>query len=234
MTPTLERWRREGAVAVKLACAYMRPLDFRAPEGDAAAAAYARFAPGGEAPPEEARGVQDAIFHHLAREAGRLGLPLHIHVGSGASGYFGARAAHPLQLEPTLNDPALRGSKFVLVHGGHPFAAETVALIYKPHVWADFSAQTFLLYPRKLAAVLRDWLEWVPEKVLFATDAFGVSEEVGWEESLWMSNRNARRALALALSGMLRDGEITRAQAEALAHRVLRDNALELYGATLR
>jgi hypothetical protein len=39
----------------------------------------------------------------------------------------------------------------------------------------------------------------------------------------------ARRALAIALTGMLRDGEITRPRAEALALMVLRENAKAAY-----
>jgi hypothetical protein len=36
--------------------------------------------------------------------------------------------------------------------------------------------------------------------------------------------------LAIALTGMLRDGEISRDRAEALARMVLRDNAATVYG----
>jgi hypothetical protein len=36
--------------------------------------------------------------------------------------------------------------------------------------------------------------------------------------------------LALALTGMMRDGEITRARAREIARMVLRDNARRLYG----
>ena len=50
------------------------------------------------------------------------------------------------------------------------------------------------------------------------------------EESGWMAARAGRRALALALTGMLRSGEITRARASELARMVLRDNARALYG----
>jgi hypothetical protein len=37
----------------------------------------------------------------------------------------------------------------------------------------------------------------------------------------------------MALTGMMRDGEIDRPRAEALARMVLRDNAAKLYGAAL-
>jgi predicted TIM-barrel fold metal-dependent hydrolase len=173
--------------------------------------------------------LQDFVFRHIALKAGELGLPLHIHAGAGASGYFNQTGASPFLLEPVLNDPKLRRTKFVLVHGGSPFAQQTRMLLYKPNVYADFSAQTFLLSTRELSVVLRSWLEFVPEKVLFGTDAFEITPEVGWPELAWLSNRSAREALALALTGMMADGQITREQALELARLALRENAGKLY-----
>ncbi|MBI3411977.1 MAG: hypothetical protein HY235_01070 [Acidobacteria bacterium] len=84
-------------------------------------------------------------------------------------------------------------------------------------------------YPRQTAQAIRDWLEFAPEKVLFATDAYPFSEEMYWEEAGWVAAQSGREALGLALTGMLRDGEITRERAVELARMVLRDNARTLY-----
>ena len=51
-----------------------------------------------------------------------------------------------------------------------------------------------------------------------------------WEEQEVMAAGKARRALALALTGMIRDGEISRERALELARRVMRENAIRLYG----
>ena len=67
-------------------------------------------------------------------------------------------------------------------------------------------------------------------KVLFGTDAYPYSDQLGWEESGWIAARTARQALALALTGMMRDGEISRDRALELARMVLRENARRLYG----
>ena len=155
---------------------------------------------------------------------------MHVHTGAGVGAYFNLSGSDPALLEPALNDPTLRKTNFVLVHGGWPFAEAAGALILKPNVYADFSAQTFFRSPHALGRTLRDWLEFAPDKVLFATDAFVLTPEVGWEEVGWLSNRTGREALALALTGMLRDGEITRERASELARMVLRDNAAKLYG----
>jgi predicted TIM-barrel fold metal-dependent hydrolase len=81
-----------------------------------------------------------------------------------------------------------------------------------------------------VAQSIREWIEYVPEKILFATDAYPFIPEMGWEESGWIAARTGRQALAIALTGMIRDGEITRARASELARMVLRDNARALYG----
>ena len=72
--------------------------------------------------------------------------------------------------------------------------------------------------------MLRSWLEQYPEKVLFGTDAFGT-----WDVQAWLGTMTARQALGIALTAMMRDGDITRARAQELATMVLRTNAGKLY-----
>jgi uncharacterized protein len=230
VTPTLDNQKRQGAVAVKLVAAYMRPLDFADVPKTEAERVYARYVRGGEPSWSEYKKLQDFLFRYIAREAGRVGLVVHIHTGGGCGHYFNLSGGNPLLLESVLNDPLLRKTNFVLVHGGYPFVKEAEFLIEKPNVYADFSAQTFLLTPQALSRVLRDWLEYEPEKILFGTDASPATPEVSWEESAWLTNRTAREALTLALTGMMKDGDINRERAIELARGVLRENALKLYG----
>jgi uncharacterized protein len=233
VTATLARQKREGAIAVKFATAYHRSLDVADVPEATARGIYARFSKGGVPPTGEYKALQDFLFRYISREAGRMGLVVHVHVGGGASGYFNLSGANPFVLEPVLNDPRLRATKFVLIHGGLPFAQEARLLIYKPNVYADFSGQTFLLSKRELSTVLRSWLEFVPEKVLFATDAFEISPEVSWVDHAWLTTTTAREALAFALTGMMNDGDITPERALELAKMVMRDNAAKLYGLKL-
>src|SRR5258708_22049898 len=124
---------------------------------------------------------------------------------AGAGVYFDVAGSKPLNLEPLFADPGLRKTKFVMVHGGWPFVHEIGALLTKPNAYLDISAQTLLLPPASIAATLREWLALVPEKVMFATDAYPFSDELGWEESGWVAARNGREALGRALTGMMRD-----------------------------
>lgn len=229
VTPTLERHRQGGALAEKFEAAYLRSLAFDKVDQGEADRIYRRFAgkPGPAQP--EYKPLQDFLFRYIAAECGRLGMAVHVHTMAGAGSYFDVAGANPLNLESVLNDPALRRTKFVMLHGGWPFTREICALLTKPTAYLDFSAQDLSLTPATLAGILREWLEFVPEKVMFATDAYPYIPEMGWEESGWIAARTGRRALAIALTGMLRDGEISRGRASELARLVLRENAKALY-----
>jgi hypothetical protein len=229
VTATLEAEKRDGAIAVKFEAAYLRKLDFEEADIVSARRIYSHYIGGGEPSTADYKTLQDLIFHHIALEAGRLGLAVHIHAIDGAGAFYKQSGSNPLLLESVFNDQSLRKTNFVIIHGGYPFTKETAAMISKPNVYADFSGQTFLIYPRELSEVLRNWLEAYPDKILFGTDAFSFGPEVDWPEVAWLSNTTARQALALALTGMMNDHEITRAQAVDLARMVLRDNALKLY-----
>jgi predicted TIM-barrel fold metal-dependent hydrolase len=227
VTPTLERQRQGGAVAEKFEAAYLRSLAFDKVDRAVAERIYAA----GGAPDETGyKPLQDFLFRYVAAECGRLGMAVHLHTMAGAGGYFDVAGANPLNLEPALDDPELRKTKFVMVHGGWPFTREITALLTKPNAYLDFSAESLVLPAPTLGGTMREWLSYVPEKVLFGTDAYPYSNEVGWEESGWVAARNGRRALGIALTGMMRDGEITRQRAVELARMVLRENARKLYG----
>ena len=229
VTATLEAQKKGGCIAVKFEAAYLRSLDFEKAELQPASELYAHYVNGGEPSHEKYKLLQDFIFHYIAREAGRLGLAVHIHSYPGAGNYFVAAGCDPLLLEPVFNDPELRNTKFVLIHGGGTFSKHTSAMLWKPNVYADISLLTQLWPPDQLAAVLRDWLSQFPEKILFGTDAVSFGPGLGWEMSAWIASTTGRQALTIALSGMIRSNEISRSRAKEIATMVLRTNAGKLY-----
>lgn len=219
---TLERHKKAGALAEKFEMAYLRAFDIGNPSKAEAEKAYSGRG--------DYKALQDYIFRFLAAECGRLGMAVHIHTSASAGGYFDIAGDNPLLLEPVLHDPALRKTNFVLLHGGWPFIGEITAMLENPNVYLDFSEQSFASYPREVSVNIRKWLEYEPEKVLFATDAYPFSKEIGWEEAGYIANKTGREALGIALTGMLRDEEISRDRASGLARMVLRENAKKLYG----
>ena len=228
--PLLEARQRVGVPAVKFYAAYLRSLDFADVPESEARVIYGKYAAGGKPDAAEYKKLQDYLFRRIALECKRLDIAVHIHVGIGAGGWFHNSTASPFLLENVFNTPPLRGTKFVMIHGGLPFAAASRFLLNRENVYLDFSAQGFLTSTRELSQVLRSYLEFLPERILFGTDAYPLAHTVGWEEIGWLATRNARHALALALTGMMNDGDITRARAVELARMVLRENAIRLYG----
>ncbi len=232
ITALLEKQKREGAVAIKFEAAYLRSLDFGPSEpAELVQRIYFHYAKEGVPPKADYIRLQNYLFRYIAREAGRLGLPIHIHTGGGCGSYFMLSGSNPVLLESVLNDPALRKTNFVLIHGGAgAFTKNTSYLLMKPNVYTDFSEQTWLIPTRALSQVIREWLEWYPEKVMFGTDLYPNTPEINWEEIGWQTTQSGRETLAIALTGMMEDKEISRERAVELAHMVLHDNAAKLYG----
>ncbi|MGA8030491.1 MAG: amidohydrolase family protein [Bryobacteraceae bacterium] len=226
----LETWKGNGAVAVKFELAYLRDLEIGNPQKENAERVYSIYAQSSEPTPEEYKILQDYTFRHIAREAGRLGMPVHFHTSIGVGSYFRDANAHAFALEPLFNDPSLRKTKFVMLHGSWPFAKEAAALILKPNVYVDLSALMYLTYPAEASRAIRLYLEAAPEKVLYGSDASPFSDKIGWEETAWIGSTLGRRSVGLALTGMVEDREITLDRAKQIAHLLMRENARQLYG----
>jgi hypothetical protein len=234
VTPTLEAQQEGGCIAVKFEAAYLRSLDFEEVPAATASEIYAKYAGGGEPSHADYKALQDFLFRYIAREAGRLGMAVHVHSFEAAGNFYRAAGADPLLLESAFNDPTLRRTNFVIVHGGGVYAPQAGAMLWKPNVYLDMSLMTLLYTPARLAEVLRDWLTQYPEKVLFGSDAAAFGPDLGWELAAWIAGRNGRAALALALTDMIRDGAVSRARAEEIATMVMRTNAGTLYRLELK
>ncbi|MES2222235.1 MAG: amidohydrolase [Acidobacteriota bacterium] len=229
VTPILEQQKAGGAVAEKFEVAYLRSFDFSDPPRQQVEKIYAKWAHGGVPDAAEYKLLQDFLFRYIAMECGRLALPIHLHAMAGAGSYFSISGVNPLLLEPLFNDPRLRNTNFVLLHGGWPYVREIGALLQKPNVYVDISSQDLIIPPHTEAIWLREWLELQPQKVLFGTDAYAYSDQLDWPEATWIASRDARQALGIALTGMVRDHEISRERANEIARMVLRGNAESLY-----
>jgi hypothetical protein len=230
---TLTKQQQGGAVAIKFEVAYLRDLGFSSASHDAADAAYQRNL--GSASPNESdyRVLQDYLFHQAVVEAGKLGLAVHIHTGAGCGESFNDAGSDPMLLSNAVNDPMLRGTNFVLLHGGNPFSRHLTSMIVKPNVYVDFSVIELEFSPQELARILRPWLEFMPEHVLYGTDADFFGPGMEWVEATWAGSHNARRALAIVLTEMVRDGTISMPRAREIAAMVLGENAARLYHLSL-
>jgi len=234
VTGALERWVADGAIGIDLGVSAWRSLDFDPVNAETARAAYGRLVVGGEfgASPADLKAFQDFTFRHLAREAGRVGLVVHVKTGMSrdATGIVGN--GNPILLGTAMADPTLQKAKWLLVHGGFPFDKEIGPLLLRPNVYADVSVQDLVRSPTELGESLRRWFELAPERVCFATDAASdpSAPQLRWPELTFLGAETTRAALAIALSRMVSDGLVTKAQALEIGKGVLRENALTLHG----
>ena len=146
--PTLRQQKDGGAVGLKFEAAYLRGLDFAPASPEAADAIYRRYATATAIPSADYKTLQDHLFHEIAVEAGRLGLVVQIHTGTGCGESFDVPGSDPLRLTAVFNDPTLRGTTFVMLHGGSPFERHPMSLILKPNVYVDTSVLELMMSVR--------------------------------------------------------------------------------------
>jgi hypothetical protein len=227
---TLSRWKEQGAVAVKFWDAYLRTLVFEdVPE----ARAISLYAKGRAAPlaREDYLALQDFLARRIFIAAGQRKLSVHIHSSLGVPPFLRTIEADVRNLDSVLTDVRYFDTQFVLIHGGAPLVEYAAYLALKPHVWYDMSAMTFVYPIPDLADVLRKVLTFAPEKLLFSTDAGSYPTiPVGADLHHVAVSRSAREALALALTGLVRDGVVDLETANKMGENALRGNAERLYG----
>ena len=214
---------RDGVVSLKIASAYVRPIDFRPASHEDAAAAYAALA-AGQADADR-RPLENFIVQRLAQFAADHALPVQIHVGMGHP-EPGMRIANgdPFLLETFLNIRSLNRLKVTLLHGGYPYSSEMAALAQTyGNVFLDFSWMPYL-HHFYLRQKLAEWLEILPaNKLLFGSDA-------GAPEFHVAAAHYARQALNHVLHDGVERKVWNAQQVDWLARRTLYENAAELHG----
>ena len=227
---TLRRWQQQGAVGIKFWDAYLRTLRIADVQESYAAALYAK---GRTAPlsRDEYVAVQDYLWRHILLEAGKIKLPVHIHSSLGVPPFLRTLESDVRNLEDVLTDPRFFQTQVVLIHGGAPWYEIAAYLALKPNVWIDISALGFLRPVPEFAAILRQYLIFAPEKILYGTDAAAYpSVPGGADVHHLVVSRATRDGLYVALSGLIRDGIINERQAIEMGRGVLRENARRLHG----
>ena len=226
---TLRRWQQQGAVGIKFWDAYLRTLRIADVPAPQAAILYAK---GRTAPlsRDEYLAVQDYLWRHILIEAGKIKLPVHIHSSLGVPPFLRTLESDLRNLEDVLTDARFFQTQVVLIHGGAPWYEIAGYLALKPNVWIDTSAMAFLRPVTDFADILRQYLVFAPEKVLYGTDASAYpSVPGGADVHHLLVSRAARDGLYVALSGLVRDGVIDERQALEMGRGVLRENSRRLH-----
>jgi hypothetical protein len=206
------------AIAVKSQHAYQRTLAWKArPDGEVAPLVD-RLLAGDDLATPEANAVGDWALERAVRWAQEHGLPVKIHTGYMA-GYGGMPLewVHPEHLCPLLK--AYPEVRFILMHTGYPFGGEIVALAkHYPNVYVDL-CWAWALDPFSTEQFFRQYLHAAPINKLFV---FGGDTQR--PRSAVAFSRQARVGLMRALQAEVEAGDLTEAEAQAVARRVMRDN----------
>lgn len=227
----LEMDKKNGAVALKFEAPYFRSLvNIKDPTREEAEAVYNKYHAGGVPTAKEYVLFQDYIFRSLISQAGPLHLEVHIHSAVGSGNYYHLSEGNAMDLENILRDPRYKDTTFVMIHGGFPYTAQSIWLAALPNVYLDTSEFNTLIYPAQYSRILKEWFEVFPEKIVFGSDCFPYSKEVGVPETYWLAVQTGRTAAAAALAEMVSEGEINEERAMEIARGYLHDNTARLFG----
>lgn len=213
------------AVAVKTQAAYGRRLDFEDVPAEAAAPIFTRLVEGGQISPPERKKLEDHLFWYGVRKATAMNLPVKLHTGyyAGHNGMPMDRvAANPSDVTEILRRAP--DTTFVIMHIGYPFWQEMVAIAKHWHNAVIDMCWAWIIDPASSVRFLQTFLTTAPcNKVLtFGGDFIPVEPVVG-------HSMVARRGIALALTGLVRDGWMSRPQAVDLVETLMRGNARRIF-----
>jgi hypothetical protein len=220
----LDRDLEAGAVGIKIGVAYRRSIKFdKVSRGDAERVFTRLFGHLGEGPSwEEARPLQDYMFHQIVRAAVERDVPIQIHTGLQEGNGNVLENSNPSLLTNVLLE--YPDAKFDLFHGGYPFMGETLALVKNfANAHLDL-CWLHIISPTAAARMLHEALETIPANKIFAFGGDFIIPEGAYGHSVM-----ARRVVSRVLTEKIEDGYISEDEAVTLAQRILRENAASLF-----
>ena len=212
------------AIAVKTQHAYVRTLRWqKRDDADAERALQAMLRSIDDVDEQTRLCFGDWCLARGAELAAEYNLPVKIHTGYLAGNDTlitdHIRAGHlcPLLIEYPQ-------TRFVLMHIAFPYSEELIALVkHFPNAWADL-CWAWCMSPVATADFVRRFIHAAPTNKLFA-----VGGDSAWPTSAYAYSIQMRQYLTKALQAEIDDGEMTEAQAIALAQRMMFDNQMACF-----
>lgn len=211
----IQRSRESGAVALKSALAYDRPVAFDNPDLEAARRA---FRAEGEVSRGDRLAFGDVVFHRVCQLAQKLGMPVQVHLGLGI-----IASSRPMLFEPII--AAYPSVTFDLFHGGYPWCSEIGGLLHNyANVVADLCWLPLISTTTAVSA-LHEYL-----------DVAQSSDRIIWGDDTWTGEEAYGALLAWeyvvgrVLSERVSEGLSSVAQAEHLAEKLMYANGERLFG----
>lgn len=208
-----------NAVCLKSSLAYSRTLAYREVTFEEARDLFSQ--PSSKLSQDEAKTVQDYIFHWIVQKSIEYNLPIQIHTGflAGDGNYL--ENSHPLKLNNLFTK--YPEARFVLFHGGYPWTSEFIAIgkmfqnVYLDLVWLPQISR------EKAVLALDEMLDCVPyNKIFWGGDCAFIEESTG-------SLEFAKSVIAETLSKRVERGLLTKDVAYEIIERILRENAMDVF-----
>ncbi len=208
--------KARGAVALKSALAYDRPILYRPVKREEAARAFNRTRE--EVGPEAATAFGDYVMDYICGLAAEFDLPFQHHTGLGL-----LAGSNPMGLDYLINKHP--GTRFVLFHGGYPWTGEFAAL---GHNYSNVILDICWLPLISTSAAIRTVRECLEagingDRIAWGGDCQSSEESVGAVLAL-------RHVLGEALSQLVEEGYLGLAAAEKIAVGITHANARAIYG----
>ena len=216
----------KGMAAVKIIVAYNRPLSIDEPDINSARRVFRRLTAGDEGlviTLNEAKPLQDYMFHKLMELAGKYHKPVAIHTGLLSGNGNNIRNSDPA----LLSNIFLKYNRvnFVLFHGSYPFGGELSAIVKNfPNVYIDMN-WVYAISPSYSKRYLSEWLETVPVSKIMA---FGGDYNI--VENIYAEYFLAKQVISEVLAEKVMNGYFTSGEALKVARMILHDNAAGFYG----
>jgi hypothetical protein len=200
-------------VALKNALAYDRDISFDEPNSHLARAAWGKSSPSAV----ERKAFGDFVVDHLCALAGKHNIPVQMHLGTAI-----VRGSHPLNAANLIErHPRTR---FLLMHLAYPWSRDLLgmAFVYR-NIWIDLT-WSHLLSPSHFKLATHEAIEILPDesRMMIGGDNWHVEETYG-------TMKLARQLLAEVLEEKIAANYFRIADAERLARKILRDNAVQFF-----
>jgi predicted TIM-barrel fold metal-dependent hydrolase len=216
------RYQSRGAVGIKLAHAYRRTLHSEPVAEITASTLFDRALRGERLAPGDLKRLQDYVIYYLAGLCTESGLLFDIHTGVQVNGCW-IPDSNPLLLLKLIQ--TFPRTRFNLYHGGYPWSREIGMMAkHQSNVWLNM-AWMYVISMAASRQVLDEWLDLVPGYRIL-----GFGSDVGHPEFVHGHLVMAKSCLVDVLARKVKRDYLSREAACSLAHQLLHDNAVELYG----
>ena len=209
----VETMAERHQVALKNALAYDRDVAFDEPDEKLARQAWGKISP----TIEQRKAFSDFVVDRICGLAGKRDVPIQMHLGTAI-----VRGSHPLKAAGMIErHPQTR---FLLMHLAYPWSRDLLgmAFVYR-NIWLDLT-WSLLLSPSHFKLALHEAIEILPDegRLMIGGDNWHAEETYG-------TLKLARRLIGEVLEEKIQAGYLQLPEAERLAARILRRNALDFF-----